>query len=60
MGPCVQYTLSAEGGPEGEVVGEEWIFAEEGAARILHAYHALTLPIKACAKKYRVEGWGPK
>ncbi len=42
--------FSAEGGPEGEVVGEEWILAEEGAARILHAHHALTLPIKACTK----------
>ncbi len=43
-------TFSAEGGPEGEVVGEERILAEKGAARILHAHHALTLPIKACAK----------
>jgi hypothetical protein len=30
----VQYILSAEGGPEGEVVGEDRILAEEGAARI--------------------------
>ncbi len=42
-------TFSAEGGPEGEIVGEERILAEEGAARILHAHHALTLPIKAYA-----------
>jgi hypothetical protein len=43
--------FSAEGGSEGEVVGEERILAEEGAARILHSHHALTLPIKACAKR---------
>ncbi len=46
----MQYILSAEGGPEREVVGEERILAEEGAARILHSHHALTLPVKACAK----------